>query len=712
VLRALSIVCSPLLVLLSPLAQAADAMPVGIVADTCPSALVMPDSVRAMLTELFMEPRTLAAADIQRLLQDPDFDAFNAASRGLGAQQDWPNLCRFSSANAAAATSAEPPALVFMGDSITENWLLGDPALFDGANLNRGIGGQTTPQMLLRFRADVVALRPRAVHIMAGTNDVAGNTGPTTLQDVKNNLMSMVELARAQGIAVLLGSIPPAAAFDWRPGLDPRPVINELNHWLREYAAANNHVYLDYHAALADANGALRSDYGNDGVHPNRAGYAVMRAVLAPHLAVESLQLQAGAARIDMTPALDALPAHYRGISDPVYARAIVLDNGITRAALVSLDAGGIPTDLWREVSTRVEQELGIPATQFLLGATHTHSVPRQSAPDFADKLVQSVRDAAARLQPARMAWGTGVSFINVNRTMVNPQTGLWDEGANYDGPSDKTVAVLSFDTLEGEPIAVYYNYAVHAVISGQLDEVSGDIPGASSRYIEESLGGAAVALWSLGAAGDQNPIFFQQTHDLRQIRIDDYASRGEDISNSMPPGGVGLDRSDPVVARLMNQQRQMQVSMGQLLGEEVLHVRRTGLERPLQQVAIRGGLSTLTCPARRRLDSGREGSPGIYEPADPVDLQLGLLRLGDVQLGSVNAEIFNPIALRLKQESPWKHTMLVTLANGMAPTGYVPHDAAFGYQTFEVLSSRLQQGCAEGGIVNGLLDLMTDLNN
>jgi lysophospholipase L1-like esterase len=284
-LRSLTSIGGAALLALAPQVHAADAVPVGIVDSYCPPAMAMPEGVRAMLTELFMESRTLAAGDIQRLVQDKDFAAFNAAGRGLGAQQDWANLCRFSSANAAVRASGERPTLVFMGDSITENWLLGDPALFDAANVNRGIGGQTTPQMLLRFRADVVALQPRAVHIMAGTNDVAGNTGPMTLQDVKNNLMSMAELAQAQGITVLLGSIPPAAAFDWRPGLDPRPVYNELNTWLREYAAANQHIYVDYHTALADANGALRSDYGNDGVHPNRAGYAAMRAVLAPHLA-------------------------------------------------------------------------------------------------------------------------------------------------------------------------------------------------------------------------------------------------------------------------------------------------------------------------------------------------------------------------------------------------------------------------------------------
>ena len=422
-------------------------------------------------------------------------------------------------------------------------------------------------------------------------------------------------------------------------------------------------------------------------------------------------ELLVGAAKVDLTPTADALPAHYLGINDPVFSRAIVLDNGDTRAALVTVDAGSVPNELWNDVATRLEQELAIPRAQLLLSATHTHSVPRQTAADYADKVVQSVRAAVARLQPARMAWGTGVSYININRTMVKPDTGRWGEGPNYEGPSDKTVAVLSFDTLQGEPIAVYYNYAVHAVISGQLDEVSGDIPGASSRYLERALGNEAVAVWSLGAAGDQNPIFFQQTYDLRRIRIDDYASRGEDISNTMLPGGMGLDRSNAEVARLMQEQRQIQVSMGQMLGEEVLHVRRAGLERAQTEVSIGGAQRVLICPGRRRLDSGREGSPGTYADGDEVQFNLGLLRLGDVQLGAVNAEIFNPIATRLKAESPYKHTMLVTLANGVANSGYVPHDAAFGYHTFEVLSSRLQQGCAEKGIVDGIVELMTQLD-
>jgi lysophospholipase L1-like esterase len=283
-LRSLYLVSCTAVLSFAPLADAADAVPIGIVDAPCPPAATMPDSVRSLLSDLFMAPRTLGPDDIQRLLQSPDFASFNAANRGLGAQ-DWPNRCRFRAANAAVLATGERPELVFMGDSITENWLLGDPALFDGAYVNRGIGGQTTPQMLLRFRADVIALKPRAVHIMAGTNDVAGNTGPATLQDVKDNLMSMVELARAHDIEVILASIPPAAAFDWRPGLDPRPFIAALNQWLRDYAAANALVYIDYFAVLADDAGALRRDYGNDGVHPNRVGYAEMKRVLESRLA-------------------------------------------------------------------------------------------------------------------------------------------------------------------------------------------------------------------------------------------------------------------------------------------------------------------------------------------------------------------------------------------------------------------------------------------
>ena len=263
-------------------------------------------------------------------------------------------------------------------------------------------------------------------------------------------------------------------------------------------------------------------------------------------------QLTAGAARVDITPPAAELPPGSQGVLDPLYARAIVVGNGSTRAALLTVDAGGLPTALWEELRTRAEAELGIPRDNFLLTATHTHSAPFQRAGNYADQLFAAVRQAAERQQPARMAFGTGQSWINVNRNIIDPETRRWWEGPNYAGPSDKTVGVLRLETLEGAPIAVYYNYAVHPVITGNLDMISGDIPGAASAYLEASLGGDAVALWSSGASGDQNPIFFNQTYDLRAIRIADYAARGEDISNAMPPGGQGLDRSNPRVQLLL----------------------------------------------------------------------------------------------------------------------------------------------------------------
>ena len=416
--------------------------------------------------------------------------------------------------------------------------------------------------------------------------------------------------------------------------------------------------------------------------------------------------LRVGAAKVDVTPSPGELPKNSRGVLDRLYARAIVLESGGSVAALVTVDAGGMPDAIWQTVSGQIEKELGIPTPNVLLTATHTHSAAAQRGPEYAKKIVESVRLAKQKLTPARVGYGTGLSYINVNRQIVDPNTGRWWEGANREGPSDKTVAVLKFESTSGEPIAVYYNYAVHAVIAGQLDQVSADIPGASSNYIEDSFDGRIVAVWSSGAAGDQNPIYYQQTYDLRDIRTKDYATRGIDISNAMPPGGEGLDRNNPTVARLMNQQRQMVLSMGQFLGEEVLHVAR-GIRRTDTVVSLMGSALTISCPGRERTNQGRAGFEGVYKDSDPVEIRLGLLRIGDVMIGAVNAEVFSPIAERLKRESPYKATMMTTLTNGSARSGYIPDDASYGKYTFEVLSSRLQPGCAESAIVNGILTLI-----
>jgi lysophospholipase L1-like esterase len=192
---------------------------------------------------------------------------------------DWPWLARYREKNAALLASQTQVDVVFMGDSITEGWSQKTPALFSQGRVNRGIGGQTTPQMLVRFRPDVIDLKPRVVHIMAGTNDIAGNTGPSTQEMMQANLMCMVELAQAHKIAVILASIPPARRFPWRPGLETAEKIAAMNEWLKGYAAGRGIVHADYYAAMANESGGMKPGLANDEVHPTAQGYVVMNPI-------------------------------------------------------------------------------------------------------------------------------------------------------------------------------------------------------------------------------------------------------------------------------------------------------------------------------------------------------------------------------------------------------------------------------------------------
>jgi lysophospholipase L1-like esterase len=194
--------------------------------------------------------------------------------------QDWPDLARYRKADAELPPAAAGVSrVVFMGDSITDIWgrMKGTGEFFPGKPyVNRGISGQTTPQMLIRFQQDVVDLHPAVVLILAGTNDIAGNTGPTTNNMIENNYRSMAEIAEANHIKVIFASITPAAAYPWRPGIDPVERIHEVNEWLRQYCKQNGFVYLDYYDALALPNGAMKPGISFDGVHPNAKGFAIM----------------------------------------------------------------------------------------------------------------------------------------------------------------------------------------------------------------------------------------------------------------------------------------------------------------------------------------------------------------------------------------------------------------------------------------------------
>ena len=201
--------------------------------------------------------------------------------------QDWPNLTKFRDDNAKVGLPAEGEnRVVFMGNSITIGWINARPEFFEGKPyINRGISGQTTPQMLLRFRQDVIDLRPKVVVILAGTNDIAGNTGPSSLEMIADNIKSMAELAHANGMKVVISSTLPAYDYPWKPGMEPAPKIVSLNKMIKAYAEEYGHIYLDYFSALADSRNGLPLKYAKDGVHPTVEGYKVMEPLVETAIA-------------------------------------------------------------------------------------------------------------------------------------------------------------------------------------------------------------------------------------------------------------------------------------------------------------------------------------------------------------------------------------------------------------------------------------------
>jgi lysophospholipase L1-like esterase len=236
-----------------------------------------------------MSRRTLIAGSLGAGLALP---AFAQVPEGCGQQPktapalqppllltDWAWLARYREDNEKLLASGAKVDAVFLGDSITEGWARTDADFFSKGIVGRGISAQTTPQLLVRMHADVIALRPRVVHIMAGTNDIAHNTGPMTAQDSQNNIMAMCEIAKAHKIHEVLGSVPPASKYWWRPEVQPKAEAVALNEWMRGYAKSIGAKYADYAAVLTDTQGNVNTELAKDEVHPGKEGYAAMRPV-------------------------------------------------------------------------------------------------------------------------------------------------------------------------------------------------------------------------------------------------------------------------------------------------------------------------------------------------------------------------------------------------------------------------------------------------
>jgi neutral ceramidase len=423
--------------------------------------------------------------------------------------------------------------------------------------------------------------------------------------------------------------------------------------------------------------------------------------------AAEGGTLEAGAAKIDITPSADAaLPMSgyadrkqgFRGIHDHIYARAIVLGDGSRLAAVVAWELIGVPNPVWEDLSGRIARETGIPSEYLLLCAVHDHSAPApfgmygNDSPKSAaytkqveDATVEVIRKASENLQPAKIGIGTGKANVNVNRREYSPETGWW-LGYNPEGPSDKTVTVIRFDALSGKPIALLINYAVHAVVmGGENDQISGDLAGATSRYVESYYRGKAddaprsdagaaiqlrpektsesvVALWTSGAAGDQNPISLSRASDFTMVE-----------------------------------------SLGKILGEEA--VRAAGAIHTTNQVRISVKQQVIRCPGRSIAPGPLPRKEYRWQDADPVSIRLSLLMMNDIVLAGVSGEVLTMIHEHLKRESPFSRTVMVTHANGSS--GYIPDDAAFDQVSYEITTSRLKPGCAENAIVHSFLQLM-----
>ena len=397
--------------------------------------------------------------------------------------------------------------------------------------------------------------------------------------------------------------------------------------------------------------------------------------------------LRAGAASVSITPAPDAaLPMSgyagrtdgFKGIHDDLHVRAIVVDDEQAQAALIVCEVIGIAARLVDSVTARVTRETGIPRERILLAAVHTHAAPAIGTYDepaegdtarrraeyvrsLEDAIVDAARRAKANLQPARMGFGTGRATVNMNRRARDGDGG-WMLGNNPEGVSDKTVSVIKFETLSGRPIAILSNYGVHGTVLGPANmQISADLPGATSRAVEAHYGGEVVSPWTSSAAGDQDPIYRVGT-DFRNV-----------------------------------------AALGRILADEVIRVADGIKTSP--RARIRGSQTTVSCPGKRTVQNPGPNREYSIEDADAVPIRLSLLVINDVAFAGVSGEVLTNIWLRLKRESPFNRTIMVTHCNGSS--GYLPDDAAYDQVSYEIITTHVKRGCAEDAIVNGFAGMM-----
>ena len=430
---------------------------------------------------------------------------------------------------------------------------------------------------------------------------------------------------------------------------------------------------------------------------------ALALAVSASLSMAQTGPLRAGAAKVDISPTPGMFPftnmQNYGSLHDPLFARALVLDNGVTKIALISCDSIHFP--FGDELIKAITDELKIPATNVILNGTHDHNSPAGAGGfggaataknpyfDILKKgIFDAVHQANAGLQPARVGFGTGKAYVNTNRDEKIGEG--YHMGYAPDGPSDKTVAVLVVTKPTGEPIAIYSSYAVHSVVmyrnhtkDGQI-QITSDLGGWASNYVEDHFKGA-VALWTMAAAGDQNPLF--QT---------DYNQDAPDVHEEGEAGFAILD----VLSRRV--------------GEEVVRVTKN-IQNTSSKAVLWAASTSVTCPGQKRAEPPAPGVPqaGWRGPAkvdmidgNPVTIPMQLLMVNDIAITAVAGEVFTEIGEHVKKDSLFDRTFMVTmLPNGI---GYIPTDKAYLMPSEKAIVNAIKPGCAEPGIVDAFKKLET----
>jgi neutral ceramidase len=415
----------------------------------------------------------------------------------------------------------------------------------------------------------------------------------------------------------------------------------------------------------------------------------ILGALANPVAASEAGTLRAATVKVDITPTdptalLSVYQTPFTGVHDRTYARGVILDNGLSSAAIVSFDAVEISDG--RTMVAHIAQETAIPAQNIILTATHDHTAPLiglhnadgnspggRGATAFTAKvesdLVAALKQAKSNEQPAKIGQGQGLVSINTNRDLLTP-AGKYTLGVNPDGPTDKTLRVIKLESLDGKPIAVIMNYAVHStVLDSKTSLITGELAGAASRYVESHYDDKLVALWTLSAAGDQNP-----------------------IARELDPQHPNSERNFATADAL-----------GQIAGAEAVRI-ADGIKQGDSSIKIWGAEKTVSCPGQKGVGSIQAGDRKLVD-ADPVSFRLGVLMIDQIAITSVSAEVVMNIYQHLRRESAFADTWLISLANGRI--GYVPQDASYDNPTFEVYASPLRKGCGESAIVNGLMDML-----